>query len=106
MRGVSNPFLALPTNRAAKPGVHRSGNGPYLNVAACACNQVGRASGRRPRYQEPHFRLGLGRDGGSRKAGGVVRSSISSSVLAEPTLAVSAGRFHFCSTSLDRKRVV
>src|ERR1019366_746102 len=28
MRGVSNPFLALPTNRAAKPGVHRSGNGP------------------------------------------------------------------------------
>src|ERR1022692_2758944 len=28
MRGVSNPFLALPTNRAAKPGVHRSGYGP------------------------------------------------------------------------------
>src|SRR5487761_1192858 len=28
MRGVSNPFLALPTNRAAKPGVHQSGNGP------------------------------------------------------------------------------
>ena len=29
MRGVSNPFLILPTNRAAKPGVHRSGYGPY-----------------------------------------------------------------------------
>ena len=28
MSGVSNPFLALPTNRAAKPGVHRSGYGP------------------------------------------------------------------------------
>src|SRR5450755_4666154 len=28
MRGVSNPFLALPTNRAAKPRVHRSGYGP------------------------------------------------------------------------------
>src|ERR1017187_6975933 len=30
MRGVSNPFLALPTNRAAKPGVHRSGYGPFF----------------------------------------------------------------------------
>jgi len=30
MSGVSNPFLALPTNRAAKPGVHRSGYGPTL----------------------------------------------------------------------------
>jgi hypothetical protein len=30
MRGVSNPFLALPTNRAAKPGVHRSGNGSLV----------------------------------------------------------------------------
>jgi hypothetical protein len=28
MNGVSNPFLALPTNRAAKTGVHRSGYGP------------------------------------------------------------------------------
>jgi hypothetical protein len=28
MSGVSNPFLALPTNRAAKPGVHRSEYGP------------------------------------------------------------------------------
>src|SRR5487761_1057585 len=34
MRGVSNPFLALPTNRAAKPGVHQSGNGPVLNCAS------------------------------------------------------------------------
>src|SRR5487761_1671894 len=32
MRGVSNPFLALPTNRAAKPGVHQSGNGPNRKV--------------------------------------------------------------------------
>ena len=29
--GVSNPFLALPTNRAAKPGVHRSGYGPRVD---------------------------------------------------------------------------
>jgi dipeptidase E len=28
LRDGSNPFLALPTNRAAKPGVHRSGYGP------------------------------------------------------------------------------
>src|ERR1017187_1976010 len=28
MRGVSNPFLALPANGAAKPGVHPSGHGP------------------------------------------------------------------------------
>jgi hypothetical protein len=28
---VSNPYLALPTNRAAKPGVHRSGYGPLFD---------------------------------------------------------------------------
>src|SRR5450755_2074642 len=33
MRGVSNPFLILPTNRAAKPGVHRSGYGPVAAFA-------------------------------------------------------------------------
>ena len=38
MRGVSNPFLALPTNRAAKPGVHGSGYGPAL-VAAWAARK-------------------------------------------------------------------
>ena len=32
MSGVSNPFLALPTNRAAKPGVHRSGYGPVCQA--------------------------------------------------------------------------
>jgi len=53
----------------------------------------GSASGRRPRYQEPHFRLGLGRDGGSRKAAEVVRSSISSGEVAAASLAVSVGRF-------------
>src|ERR1035437_4797291 len=41
MRGVSNPFLALPTNRAAKPGVHRSGNGSERSaVIWCRCGQV------------------------------------------------------------------
>src|ERR1019366_7920998 len=34
MRGVSNPSLARPTNRAAKPGVHRSGNGSLFRPAA------------------------------------------------------------------------
>src|SRR5487761_1313695 len=37
MRGETNPFLALPTNRAAKPGVHQSGNGPiYARLQADA----------------------------------------------------------------------
>jgi hypothetical protein len=36
MRGVSNPFLALPTNRAAKPGVHRSGYGPVADLLTSA----------------------------------------------------------------------
>src|ERR1035441_2271112 len=44
MRGVSNPFLALPTNRAAKPGVHRSGNGsprPETHSVTGTCQQDG-----------------------------------------------------------------
>ncbi len=53
------------------------------------------------RYQEPHVRAGLGSDGGSRKAGGPVRSSALSGEAAAASLAVSGGRFHFCSTSLS-----
>ena len=45
MNGVSNPFLALPTNRAAKPGVHRSG-----------WSQPGQPLRRRPRHQPRHRR--------------------------------------------------
>src|ERR1700733_3066817 len=54
-----------------------------------------------PRHQEPHARDGLGSDGGSRKAGGPVRSSALSGEAAAASLAVSGGRFHFCSTSLS-----
>src|ERR1700730_1342296 len=52
-------------------------------------------------YQEPQAREGLGSDGGSRKAGGPVRSSALSGAAAAASLAVSGGRFHFCSTSLS-----
>ena len=45
--------------------------------------------------------VGLGSDGGSRKAGGPVRSSASSGDAAAASLAVSGGRFHFSSTSLS-----
>src|SRR5258708_19136983 len=55
----------------------------------------------RESHQEPHFRLGSGRDGGSRKAGGAVRSSALSGEFAAASLGVRAGRFHFCSTSLS-----
>src|SRR5487761_224378 len=54
-----------------------------------------------PRSQEPHVRVGLGSDGGSRKAGGPLRSSALSGEAAAASLAVSGGRFHFCSTSLS-----
>jgi len=52
-------------------------------------------------YQEPHFRLGSGSDGGFRKAGGPAKSSASSGVLAAASRAVSAGRFHFSSQILS-----
>jgi len=59
-------------------------------------------SGRRAwPYQEPHFRLGSGSDGGFRKAGGPAKSSASSGVLAAASRAVSAGRFHFSSQILS-----
>src|ERR1700716_3430848 len=59
---------------------------------------------RKPRpsgYQVPHSRLGSGRDGGFRKAGGLVKSSASNGVVAAASRVVSAGRFHFSSTSLS-----
>ena len=43
MRGVSNPFLILPTNRAAKPGVHRSGYGPPAGLSDIASEGERRA---------------------------------------------------------------
>ena len=52
-------------------------------------------------YQEPQARVGLGSDGGSRKAGGPVRSSMLSGEVAAASRRVSGGRFHFCSTSLS-----
>jgi len=42
---VSNPFLALPTNRAAKPGVHRSGYGPVFLDDADRCVDGAREGG-------------------------------------------------------------
>src|ERR1700735_3040386 len=50
--------------------------------------------------QVPHFRLGSGRDGGLPNAGSLVKSSASNGVWAAKSRAVSAGRFHFSSTSL------
>jgi hypothetical protein len=55
----------------------------------------------RSSYQEPHVRPGLGNDGGSRKAGGPVRSSAPGGDAAAASRAVSAGRFHSSSTSLS-----
>src|SRR5580692_11400658 len=60
---------------------------PWLRLAPC--------------YQDPHARAGLGSAGGSRKAGGPVRSSALSGEAAAASLAVSGGRFHFSSTSLS-----
>jgi hypothetical protein len=69
MRGVSNPFLALPTNRAAKPGVHRSGNGPagtqatqvYLHadlaLKEAALARTSPAAASRVRYRPPDHLL-------------------------------------------------
>src|SRR6266704_1992639 len=53
------------------------------------------------RYQVPHFRLGSGSSGGVRKAGGAPRSSAPSGEAAAASRRVSAGRFHFSSTSLS-----
>src|SRR5580658_3622875 len=52
-------------------------------------------------YHVPHGRLGAGKDGGFRKAGGLSRSSASSGAVAAASRAVSGGRFHFSWTSLS-----
>src|SRR5450756_2592425 len=78
-------------------------------MGACACRadiddmrcdypgSAGPCSG----YQEPHFRRGSGSDGGFRKAGGALDLTAPSGETAAASLAVSGGRFHFCSTSLS-----
>jgi hypothetical protein len=52
-------------------------------------------------YQAPHSSAGLGSSGGVRNAGGAVRSSAPSGATAAASRWVSAGRFHFSSTSLS-----
>jgi alkanesulfonate monooxygenase SsuD/methylene tetrahydromethanopterin reductase-like flavin-dependent oxidoreductase (luciferase family) len=79
---------------AAAPGTASESGPDQLAAAACPTQFL-------PRYQELHCRAGLGSDGGSRKAGGPVRSSALSGEAAAASLAVSGGRFHFCSTSLS-----
>ncbi len=54
-----------------------------------------------PSHHEPHFRDGSGSAGGSRKAGGLSKSTASSGAIAAASRRVSGGRFHFCSTSLS-----
>ena len=58
-------------------------------------------AGGRVSYQVPQRRLGAGRSGGSRKAGGPDRSRASSGARAAASRAVSGGRFHFSCTSLS-----
>ena len=64
--------------------VSSSGAPPNVNASI-----AGRAG-----YQEPHFRLGSGRDG-VQKAGDPVRSSAPSGEAATASRAMSADRFHF-----------
>src|ERR1700691_360579 len=56
-----------------------------------------------PLYQEPHVSVGLGSDGGSRKAGGPLRSSALSGEAAAASLAVTRGRVHLGSTSFTHE---
>src|ERR1019366_316674 len=62
MRGVSNPFLALPTNRAAKPGVHRSGNGSGRAGQGATGRVAGAERAGIQRSQDPHRSLSEGFD--------------------------------------------
>ena len=52
-------------------------------------------------YQVPHSSAGAGNRGGVRKAGGAVRSSAPRGEVAAASRRVSAGRFHFSSTSFS-----
>jgi large repetitive protein len=52
-------------------------------------------------YQVPHSSAGLGSSGGVRNAGGAARSSAPSGAIAAASRLVSAGRFHFYSTSFS-----
>jgi serine/threonine-protein kinase len=54
-----------------------------------------------PAYQLPHSSAGSGSSGGVMNAGGAVRSSAPSGAIAAASRLVSAGRFHFSSTSLS-----
>src|SRR6201993_58135 len=52
-------------------------------------------------YQVPHASVGAGSSGGVRNVGGAVRSSAPRGEVAAASRWVSAGRFHFSSTSFS-----
>jgi hypothetical protein len=98
---MSVPSLPDGTAGVPYPGVTFSATGGTGTYSWFADARRSRAGTRTAVYQLPHSSAGLGSSGGVRNAGGAVRSSAPSGAIAAASRRVSAGRFHFSSTSLS-----
>src|SRR6202042_3972235 len=95
--GVGGPVLGF-LSRSTRCQYHPTSAAPWISTNAVTCPPpcaLSRA------YQVPHASAGLGSSGGVRKAGGAVRSSAPSGAISAASRLVSAGRFHFSSTSFS-----